>query len=92
MSSAITASIYALNAATGRLRWTGAAGNVSVESSPAVAGGVVYVVNDNGNVYALDAATGSSAGPTQLGVRSSPVLQWLAGSSMSSAITARSMH
>jgi outer membrane protein assembly factor BamB len=29
-----------------------------VDSSPAVAGGTVYVGNDDGKVHALDAATG----------------------------------
>jgi putative pyrroloquinoline-quinone binding quinoprotein len=48
--------VYALDAATGRLRWTYTAGD-SV-SDPAVAGGTVYVGSLDFKVYALDAATG----------------------------------
>ena len=45
--------VYALDAATGRLRWAYYTGS-SVDSSPAVAGGTVYVGSDNETVYALD--------------------------------------
>jgi outer membrane protein assembly factor BamB len=45
--------------ASSRPRWTFDTGD-SVESSPAVADGSVYVGSDNGQVYALDAATGHS--------------------------------
>jgi len=48
--------VYALDAATGGLRWAYTAGD-SV-SDPAVAGGAVYVGSHYGKVYALDAATG----------------------------------
>jgi outer membrane protein assembly factor BamB len=53
--------VYALDAVTGSLRWARTTAD-SVDSSPAVAGGTVYVYgvdgNDDGTVYALDAATG----------------------------------
>ena len=39
------------------LRWSFTTGS-SVESSPAVSGGIVYIGSDDGKVYALDAATG----------------------------------
>jgi outer membrane protein assembly factor BamB len=49
--------VYALNAATGDVRWTfPAEGNIF--SRPAVANGALYVGSDDHDVYALDAATG----------------------------------
>ena len=48
--------VAALDAATGTVIWQRAAGRVL--SSPAVAGGVVYVGSGNHYLYALDAATG----------------------------------
>ncbi|MGA3059986.1 MAG: PQQ-binding-like beta-propeller repeat protein [Candidatus Bathyarchaeia archaeon] len=42
---------------TNQTLWTFAA-DYSVSSSPAVLGNVVYIGSDNGNLYALDAATG----------------------------------
>ncbi len=48
--------VTALDAATGRLRWTYTTGS-RVDSSPAVAGGTVYAGSDDGQVYALDAGT-----------------------------------
>jgi serine/threonine-protein kinase len=54
--------VYALNAATGAKIWnytTGSYGSWWMTSSPAVAGGVVFVGSDIGNVYALSAATGA---------------------------------
>ena len=50
--------VYALNAATGALVWSYTTGD-EVSSSPAVAGGVVYVGSLDGKVYALNAATGA---------------------------------
>jgi outer membrane protein assembly factor BamB len=50
--------VYALNAATGKLKWSAATGG-AVVSSPAVVGGSVYVGSVNGTVYALNAATGA---------------------------------
>jgi outer membrane protein assembly factor BamB len=49
--------IYALDAATGALRWSFATGDV-VHASPAIADGVLYVGSWDRNLYALDAATG----------------------------------
>ena len=50
--------VYALNASTGAPLWSYATGN-SVQSSPAVANGVVYVGSNDDNVYALNASTGA---------------------------------
>jgi outer membrane protein assembly factor BamB len=49
--------VYALDAATGTLRWSFATGDV-VHASPAVAAGLVYIGSWDRNLYALDAATG----------------------------------
>jgi outer membrane protein assembly factor BamB len=49
--------LYALDAATGKLRWKFDA-HGDVNSSPAVFDDVVYVVSLDGNLYAVDAATG----------------------------------
>jgi outer membrane protein assembly factor BamB len=49
--------VYALDAATGALRWSFATGDV-VHASPAVVNGVVYVGSWDRNLYALDATTG----------------------------------
>ena len=48
----VVGQLYALDAATGRLRWTRTTAG-AVESSPAVAGGTVYVGSDD-KVYALN--------------------------------------
>ena len=47
--------VYALDAATGHLRWAYTTGNIVI-SSPAVAGGTVYIGSEDHKVYALDAA------------------------------------
>ena len=49
--------VYALDAATGALRWSFATGDV-VHASPAVVDGVVYIGSWDRNIYALDARTG----------------------------------
>jgi len=49
--------VYALDAATGAMKWKFATGDV-VHASPAVARGVVYIGSWDRNLYALDAATG----------------------------------
>jgi outer membrane protein assembly factor BamB len=49
--------VYAVDAATGALRWKYKTGNV-VHGSPALAGGMVYVGSFDTYFYALDAATG----------------------------------
>ncbi len=48
--------VYALDAATGHVRWTYTTGGAV--GSPAVAGDTVYVASGDGRLYALDAATG----------------------------------
>ena len=50
--------IYALNATTGAKLWNYTTGG-GVDSSPAVANGVVYVGSDDNNTYALNATTGA---------------------------------
>jgi outer membrane protein assembly factor BamB len=50
--------VYALEAASGALKWKFKTGNV-VHASPAVAGGVVYVGSWDSYFYALDAAGGA---------------------------------
>jgi outer membrane protein assembly factor BamB len=50
--------VYALDAASGALRWKFETGNV-VHASPAVADGVVYIGSWDRNLYALNADTGS---------------------------------
>jgi outer membrane protein assembly factor BamB len=49
--------VYALDAATGNLKWSFAAGDV-IHAAPAVEGGTVYIGSWDRNLYALDAATG----------------------------------
>jgi len=68
-----------LNATTGHLLWKYTTGNW-VQSSPAVANGVVYVGSVDSNVYALNASTGAlrwkytTGNPTGAGVFSSPAV------------------
>ena len=50
--------LFALDAATGEERWRFATFGPIYHSSPAVAGGTVYVGGKDGHVYAVDAATG----------------------------------
>jgi eukaryotic-like serine/threonine-protein kinase len=50
--------VYAIDAATGSLRWKFATGDV-VHASPAVSEGVVYIGSWDRYLYALDAATGA---------------------------------
>jgi hypothetical protein len=47
--------LYAFNASDGTPLWTGATGG-AVDSSPAVAGGVVYVYSNDGNLDAFSAS------------------------------------
>lgn len=49
--------VYALDATTGKRKWTFATGDV-VHASPAVANGVVFIGSWDRNVYAIDAASG----------------------------------
>jgi outer membrane protein assembly factor BamB len=57
---------YALNAATGAVRWTAINSLAPILSSPAVANGLVFVGSGDGNLYAFDAAgnLGCSGTPT----------------------------
>jgi outer membrane protein assembly factor BamB len=57
--------VYALNAATGAKLWSYDTRDY-VNSSPAVANGVVYVGSINDNVYALNAATGATTAEVKL--------------------------
>jgi outer membrane protein assembly factor BamB len=50
--------IYAIDAATGALRWKLPTGS-SVVSRPAAVGGMVYIGSENNDMYALSAATGA---------------------------------
>ena len=50
--------LYAFDAVTGNTLWTATTSDW-VQTSPAVANGVVYIGNNSGNVYAFNAATGS---------------------------------
>ncbi|MBX3619825.1 MAG: PQQ-binding-like beta-propeller repeat protein [Rhizobacter sp.] len=59
--------VYALDAATGVLRWKHRTGDV-VHASPAVADGLVYVGSWDGRFYALDAASGEERWVFQAGV------------------------
>lgn len=58
--------VYALDAATGALRWSFATGDV-VHTSPAVADGLVIVGSFDSRVYAIDARTGRERWRYQLG-------------------------
>ena len=49
--------VYALDAATGTLKWSFATGDV-VHAAPALANNTVYIGSWDRNLYALDAATG----------------------------------
>jgi len=82
--------VYALNASTGALLWsyttgggsssTGAllwsytTGGLYLDSSPAVANGVVYVGSEAGNVYALNASTGALLWSKEASAESSPAV------------------
>lgn len=59
--------VYAVDAATGALRWKFKTGDV-VHASPAVANGTVYIGSWDANFYALDAATGQEKWRFKTGV------------------------
>ena len=50
--------VYALNSANGQKIWNFTT-NAEVDSSPAIAGGIVYIGSNDNNVYALNATTGN---------------------------------
>jgi outer membrane protein assembly factor BamB len=58
--------LYALDSATGTLRWKFAAG-ARILGSPAVANGVVYIASWNKQLYALNAATGARRWTAEIG-------------------------
>jgi len=58
--------VYALDVATGSLRWKVKTGDV-VHASPAVAGGKVYIGSFDRTMYALDAHTGATRWTFQTG-------------------------
>lgn len=58
--------VYALDVATGALKWKFATGDV-VHASPAVVDGTVYIGSWDRNMYALDAATGTERWRYQTG-------------------------
>jgi outer membrane protein assembly factor BamB len=58
--------IYALDAATGAVRWSKLTGE-RVNSSPAISSNVIYVGSWDGNLYALDAASGNLVWKTPIG-------------------------
>lgn len=59
--------VYALNAATGALKWKFQTGEV-VHASPAIAGGILFIGSWDSNFYALDAATGAEKWRFKTGV------------------------
>lgn len=59
--------VYAVDAASGRLAWKFATGDV-VHASPAYADGLVVIGSWDGRLYALDAATGAQRWAFQAGV------------------------
>jgi outer membrane protein assembly factor BamB len=66
--------VYALNATNGQKIWNFTT-NAFVESSPAVANGVVYIGSDDGNFYALNATDGAKIwNYTTSGGESSPAV------------------
>jgi len=71
-----TGQVYALNETTGAELWSAASGTYAVDSSPAVANGVVYAGTDSNTVEALNAASGAVlwTGTTGNVVTSSPAV------------------
>jgi outer membrane protein assembly factor BamB len=67
--------VHALEAATGKVRWTFATKG-RVDSSPAIAGEKAYVGSADGRVYALDLATGRGVQEFEAGgpITASPAL------------------
>ena len=78
-SASAPASCIALDVATGKLKWKYRAASSDIgigESSPAVAGGIVYIGDLAGVFHAVDAATGKARWTFKTGaeIKSSPVV------------------
>jgi len=71
--------VYALDAATGRLRWKFRTGDV-VHSSPALAQGLLYVGSWDGTLYALQARDGHLAWKFATGIDPTRFMQGLPAS------------
>jgi len=71
--------VYALEAATGKLRWKFEAADV-VHSSPAIADGTVYIGCWDGVMYALNAMTGKLVWKFATGVDATHFMQGIPGS------------
>jgi outer membrane protein assembly factor BamB len=72
-------SVYAVNASDGAAKWQYPADGKAVTlfaATPALDGGFLYLTDDNGFAYKLDAATGKEAWKVKLdgAIRSSPVV------------------
>ena len=67
--------VYCLNASTGKPMWTFAT-RARVDSSPAVAGGRVYIGSNDGRLYVLDLGTGANVWEFEAGapLSSSPAI------------------
>lgn len=61
------ANLYAVDAATGAVRWTAPTGAALTVSSPAVADGRVFIGSPDQKLYAFDAATGAQLWNTSTG-------------------------
>jgi eukaryotic-like serine/threonine-protein kinase len=51
--------LYAINAANGRRKWRTRIATLDVDTSPAVANGVVYIGTEDGNFFAFNASSGA---------------------------------
>ena len=81
--------VHASNARTGKAVWTFAT-NARVDSSPAIAGGRVYVGSNDGRLYVLDLATGKKLWEFEAGAPLSASPAIAAGRSSSARRTASS--
>ena len=71
--------LYAMNASDGTLQWQYPAdgkAHTYFAATPALSGGFLYVTDDNGQAYKLDAATGKAVWIAKLdgAIRSAPIL------------------
>jgi len=81
--------VYAVDAASGRLAWKFATGDV-VHASPALADGLVVIGSWDGRLYALDAATGALRWAFQAGL--DPLIHNQQGFQSSAAIAAGTVY